>query len=305
LSFEGGRRSFGIEGYAPAEGEDMEVHFSVVGPGYFETVKTPIARGRALSATDAKGRGAVVVNQAFVNRYWPGKSGLGERIVAHRSVDGRSVETPMEVAGVAQNGKYVSLGEEARPFIFYPQSHLYEAQMNVLLRTSGDPARLAAEVRSAVASLDPNLPLFDFKTLEQHLGLALFPVRAVAWLLGLMGALALFLAVLGLHGVLSYSVSRRTREIGIRMAIGAQRDAVLRMILGFGARLTTAGLALGLLAALGVTRFLTFLLYGISPLDPLTFVLVPGLLLAVSLGAAALPARRAAAVEPVEALREE
>jgi ABC-type antimicrobial peptide transport system permease subunit len=120
-----------------------------------------------------------------------------------------------------------------------------------------------------------------------------------------MGALALFLAVLGLHGVLSYSVSRRTREIGIRMAIGAQRDAVLRMILGFGARLTTAGLALGLLAALGVTRFLTFLLYGISPLDPLTFVLVPGLLLAVSLGAAALPARRAAAVEPVEALREE
>ena len=160
-------------------------------------------------------------------------------------------------------------------------------------------------MRSAVASLDPNLPLFDFRTLEQHLGLALFPVRAVAWPLGLMGSLALFLAVLGLHGVLSYSVSRRTREIGIRMAIGAQRDAVLRMILGFGARLTTAGLALGILAAFGVTRFLTFLLYGISPLDPLTFVLVPGLLLAVRLGAAALPARRAAAVEPIEALREE
>lgn len=305
LSFEGGRRSLGIFGYTPAEGEDMEVHYSVVGLGYFETLKTRITRGRALSSTDATGPGAVVVNQAFVNRYWPGKSGVGERIVAHRRVDGRSAETPMEVVGVAQDGKYISLGEAATPFIYYPQSHLYEAQMNVLLRTNGDPARLATEVRSAVASLDPNLPLFDFRTLEQHLGLALFPVRAVAWLLGLMGSLALFLAVLGLHGVLSYSVSRRTREIGIRMAIGAQRDAVLRMILGFGARLTTAGLALGILAAFGVTRFLTFLLYGISPLDPLTFVLVPGLLLAVSLGAAALPARRAAAVEPIEALREE
>ncbi len=305
LSFEGGRRSLGIDGYTPAEGEDMEVHYSVVGAGYFETLKTPITRGRAFSATDVTGPGVVVVNQAFVNRYWPGKSGVGERFVVPRRVVGQSVETTMEVVGGAQVGKYISLGEAATPFIYYPQSHLYEAQMNVLLRTNGDPARLATEVRSAVASLDPNLPLFDFRTLDQHLGLALFPVRAVAWLLGLMGALALFLAVLGLHGVLSYSVSRRTREIGIRMAIGAQRDAMLRMILGYGARLTTAGLALGILAAFAVTRFLTFLLYGISPLDPLTFVLVPGLLLAVSLGAAALPARRAAAVEPIEALREE
>ncbi len=175
----------------------------------------------------------------------------------------------------------------------------------MLLRTDGPAPRVTAEVRRAMASLDSSLPLFDFKTLEQHLGLALFPVRAVAWLLGLMGSLALFLAVLGLHGVLSYSVSRRTREIGIRMALGARREAVLQMIVGFGARLSVTGVALGVIAALGATRFLTFLLYGISPLDPLTFVLVPGLLLAVSLGAAAFPARRAASIEPVEALREE
>ncbi|MBK5257659.1 MAG: FtsX-like permease family protein, partial [Vicinamibacteria bacterium] len=205
----------------------------------------------------------------------------------------------------AKDGKYDSLGEEPTPFIYYPQSHFYNGEMHVLLRSSAPSTRLTAEVKSAVASLDSTLPLFDFKTLEQHLGLALFPVRAVAWLLGLMGSLALFLAVLGLHGVLSYSVSRRTREIGIRMALGARREAVLRMIMSFGARLTGAGLILGVIGASGVTRFLTFLLYGISPLDPLTFALVPGLLLAVSLAAAALPARRAAAIEPVEALREE
>jgi hypothetical protein len=226
-------------------------------------------------------------------------------VTVHRRVAGALVEAPLEVVGVARDGKYNSLGEAPTPFIFYPQSHVYEAEMNVLLLTTGDRSGLSADVRSAVAAMDPALPLFDFKTLEQHLGIALFPVRAVAWLLGLMGGLALFLAALGLHGVLSHSVSRRTREIGIRMALGAGRDRVLRMILGFGARLTLSGLALGLLAALGVTRFLTFLLYGISPVDPVTFVAIPMILLSVSLAAAALPARRAARVEPVDALREE
>lgn len=305
LSLDGGRRSLGIEGYTAQPGEDLEVHFSEVSPGYFETMKTPLTSGRAFARTDATGPGVVVVNEAFVRRYWPGKQGIGQRVVTHREFGGKVVATPMEVVGIAKDGKYNSLGEEPTPFIYYPQSHFYNPQLSVLLRTDGPAPRVTAEVRRAMASLDSSLPLFDFKTLEQHLGLALFPVRAVAWLLGLMGSLALFLAVLGLHGVLSYSVSRRTREIGIRMALGARREAVLQMIVGFGARLSVTGVALGVIAALGATRFLTFLLYGISPLDPLTFVLVPGLLLAVSLGAAAFPARRAASIEPVEALREE
>jgi len=247
----------------------------------------------------------VVVNEAFVRRFWPGQPALGRRVVVPRRAAGALVETPMEVVGITRDGKYKSLGEEPTPFIYYPSSHLYSAEMNVLLRAQVEPARLGVEVRNAMAALDPNLPVYDFRTLEQHLGIALFPVRAVAWLLGLMGMLALFLAVLGLYGVLAYSVSCRTREIGIRMALGARRDTVVRMILGFGARLTITGLALGLLAALGVTRFLKFLLYGISPVDPLTFVLIPSILLAVSLAAAALPARRASRVEPVIVLREE
>jgi predicted permease len=305
LTLGGGRRSLEVEGYERRPGEDTEIDYSVVGPGYFETIRTPLVAGRGFVAQDAAGPGAVVVNQAFVRRFWPGQQALGRRVVVPRRVGGAMVETPMEVIGVTRDGKYNSLGEQPTPFIYYPHSHLYTAEMNVLLRTSGDQARLALDVRGAMAELDPALPVYDFRTLEQHLGIALFPARAVAWLLGLMGLLALFLAVLGVYGVLSYSVTRRTREIGVRMALGATREGVVRMIVGLGARLTAAGLGLGLLAAFAVTRFLGFLLYGISPLDPTVFVVVPSLLLGVSLAAAALPARRAARVEPVVALRDE
>jgi len=305
LTLGGGRRSLEVEGYQRRPGEDTEVDYSVVAPGYFETMRTALASGRGFDAREAAGPGTVVVNEAFVRRFWPGQQALGRRIVVPRRVAGARLETPMEVIGVARDGKYNSLGEEPTPFVFYPHSHLYRPEMNVLLRTDADPARLAGEVRNAVAALDPALPVYDFRTLEQHLGIALFPARSVAWLLGLMGLLALFLAVLGVYGVLSYAVTRRTREIGVRMALGATREAVLGMIVGLGARLTAAGLGLGLLAAVALTRFLGFLLYGISPLDPAVFVAVPSLLLAVALAAAALPARRASRVEPAIALREE
>jgi len=305
LSFAGGRRSLDVPGYAKGKGEDMEVHFSVVGPDYFRTMRTDLVEGRGFTAEDAAGAGSVVVNQAFARKYFAGKPALQQRVVMHHRVNGEFRETPVDVIGVARDGKVNSLGEDPTPFIYYPLSHLYESEMTVLLRTSGSRAGLSTDVRQAVAALDPVLPVFDFKTLEQHLGLALLPVRAVSSLLGLMGTVALFLAALGLHGVLSYSVSRRTREIGVRMALGAGRDLILRMVLATGAKLTTAGLGLGLIAAFAATRFLTFLLYGISPLDPVTFVLIPMILLAVGLGAAALPARRAARVQPAEALRDE
>lgn len=305
LSFGGGRRSLDVPGYVQGRGEDMEVHFSVVGPDYFRTMRTTLVEGRGFTVEDAGGPGGVVVNQAFARKYFAGQRPLEQRVIMHGRMNGEFRETPMDVIGVTRDGKVNSLGEEPTPFIYYPLSHLYQAQMDVLLRTNGPRAGLFADVRKAVAALDPALPVFDFRTLEQHLSLALFPVRAVSFLLGLMGSVALFLAALGLHGVLSYSVSRRTREIGIRMALGATRDRVVRAILGFGARLTVAGLVLGLLAAAAATRFLTFLLYGISPLDPATFVAIPLVLLAVGLSAAAQPARRAARVQPVEALRDE
>jgi len=305
LSPGGGRRSPDVEGYTPAAGEDMEVHFAVVAPGYFELMRVPLARGRGLDATDAAGPGVVVVNDAFVRRFWPGQSGIGRRVVVQVRSNGRPVATPMEVVGVTRDGKYNSLGEEPTPFIYYPATHLFEPETHVVLRTEGSPAALVAPVRRAIAELDPHLPVYDVKTLDEHVGISLFPVRAVTWLLGTMGALGAALASIGLGGVLAYRVSRRTREIGIRMALGASRRSVLTMVVGAGIRLAALGLGIGMIGAFGVTRFVTFLLYGVSPIDPVTFAGITILLVFVAAGAAVVPARRAAGVEPTEALRTE
>ncbi len=302
LSLGGGRQGLRVVGYEPGPGEDMEVHSSFVGPGYFETMRTPLARGRGFAVADGPGApGVVVVNEAFVRRYWPGRDGLGERLVA----GDRTGEKTLEVIGVARDGKYNSLGEEPTPFVFYPHRQLHRDEMSVIVRSSGDPAALAPAVRREVAALDGRLPVFDVKSLEAHLGTALFPVRAAATLLGLTGALALLLAAIGLYGVLSYAVALRTREIGVRVALGAGRADVGALVVGRGLRLAGAGVALGLVLALGVTRFLAFLLYGTSPLDPLTFAAIPALLLAVALVAAWEPARRALRIDPAVCLREE
>lgn len=305
LALGGGRRGLGVEGYTPAQGEDMEVHYSVVAPGYFETMRTALAEGRGFDRTDASGPGVVVVNEAFVRRFWPGQAARGRRVIVPRRVAGEVVDTPMAVVGVARDGKYTSLGEDPTPFVFYPASHLYEAEMTVLVRTAGSPTTLVAGIRQAVAALDAGLPVYDVRTLEQHVGLSLFPVRAVAWLLGAMGALALLLAGVGLYGVLAQTVARRTREIGIRMAVGATERHVMTAVVGGALRLTLIGAGLGLAAAFGVTRFLGFLLYGVNPLDPATFAGMVILLAAVGVAAAAVPARRAARVDPFEALRAE
>lgn len=211
----------------------------------------------------------------------------------------------MAVVGVARDGKYTSLGEDPTPFVFYPASHLFEPAMTVLVRTAGSPTSLVAGIRQAVAALDAGLPVYDVKTLEQHVGLSLFPVRAVAWLLAAMGGLVLLLAGIGLYGVLAQAVARRTREIGIRMAVGATERHVMTAVVGGALRLTLIGAGIGVAAAIGVTRFLGFLLYGVSPLDPATFAGMVIVLAVVRVAAAAVPASRAARVDPSEALRAE
>ena len=302
LTLGGERRGFRAVGYEPGPGEDMEVASSFVGADYFETMRTALARGRGFTKQDAPGtRPVVVVNEAFVRRFWPGRDGLGERLVAPWHGD----EVEMEVVGVARDGKYGSLGEEPTPYIFYPQRQLYRSQMAVVVRTQGESTALAPELQRSVHALDPALAVYDVRTLRAHLGTALYPARAAAVLLALTGVLALFLAAIGLYGVLSYLVELRTREIGVRMALGARREDVVRLVVGRGLRLAGAGLAIGLALAAGVTRLAAFLLYGTSPLDPLTFASVLALLLGVAFVAAWTPARRAAGVEPMVALREE
>jgi predicted permease len=302
LTLGGERRSFRAVGYEPGPGEDMEVASSFVGADYFETMRTPLARGRGFTRGDAPGtRPVVVVNEAFVRRFWPGRDGLGERLAA----PWHGGEVEMEVIGIARDGKYTSLGEQPTPYIFYPHRQLYRSQMAVVVRTQGDPTAVLPEVRRHVAALDATLPVYEVKTLVAHLGTALFPARAAATLLGLTGCLALLLAAVGLYGVLAYLVTLRTREIGVRVALGARREDVLRLVVGRGLHLTATGLAIGLVLAALVTRFASFLLYGTSPLDPATFAAVVILLLGVALVAAWMPARRAAAVEPIVALRED
>jgi len=300
------RRTVEIEGYQFAEGEDREVHFSQVGPGYFRALRVPLLAGRDLLPSDsADGPGAAVVNEAFVGRYWPGQDPLGKRITSGWRVGKDIQEKSFQVVGVARDGKYNSLGEEATPFIFYPHEQAYAPEVTVVVRTRTEPASLADSARAMVRSLDASLPVFNIRTLESQMGVALLPVRMAASLLGAMGTLALVLAAVGIYGVISFAVSQRTRELGVRMALGAQRRDILRLILRQGMTLTLLGCALGLAAAVGVTRFLTFLLYGISPLDPVTFIGIPLLLAGVALLACWVPARRAARVDPMVALRYE
>lgn len=299
----GGRSGITIEGYNTQQGEDMEVHNSTVAPGYFETLRIAMQQGRTFDAQDqANAPGAVIVNEAFARRYWPGQNALGKRIQMG-SGDGTDNAPYLTVVGVTKDGKYNSLGEEATPFFYRAATQAYVSTPTLLVRTQSNPTNALATVRSAVEALDKNLPLYDVKTMRQHLGIALLPARLAGSALGIFGLLALLLAAAGLYGVMANVVAGRTREIGIRMALGADALAVLRLILQQGMRLVLIGLGLGLAAALAVTHLLKSLLFGVSTTDPLTFAGIAVLLTAVALLACWIPARRATKVDPMIALR--
>jgi predicted permease len=281
--------------------EGVSTGFNVVGPNYFKTMETPLRRGRDFTEADRKGApGVVVLNETLAAKLWPNEDPLGKRL----SVSG--LEGPfLEVVGVARDGKYRSLGEEPHPYIYQPVLQSYDPKMTLVVRTTGEPQSVATAVREQIRGLDANLPVADVKTLRDQLDLSLFPSRVAAWTLGGFGVLALLLAAIGIYGVVSYSVAQRTREIGVRMALGAKEKDVLGLVLGEGLFVIAIGLAVGLVLAAGATRVIGGFLYGVGATDPLTFAAVPVLLGCVALVASYIPARRATKVDPLVALRYE
>lgn len=277
-----------------------QIDTATVSPGYFETMGIPVVKGRVFADADTRESPKVaVINETFAARFWPGQDPLGKRVRVGRD-GGYS-----EVIGVVKDGKYRTLGESNRPYVYRSLSQLFESDATLIARVTGDSSAVIAGIRREAKQLDEKVPDLGLTSVEEAIAVSLIFPRAGAALFGLFGVLGLILASLGLYGVIAYVVSQRTHEIGVRMALGAQRSHIFQMILGHGLKLTGIGVALGLAGALAMTRVITVLLYGVSPTDPLTFSLVTAALLLVAALACFIPARRAAAVEPLIALRYE
>jgi len=289
-----------IEGAPPARGAQAPYAlYSSVTPGYFQTMEIPLIAGRVFTERDREGTTKIVIiNETFARRFWPGQDAIGKRFRYSRA-DGPLVE----VAGAVKDGKYFSLGEEPKPFFYFPLLQDYEEPTTLIARTTNNPNAALATIRGEVFKLDPTMPFTEVKTMTEHLSLSLFPLRIGASVVGSFGLLALLLAAIGIYGVMAFAVSQRTREIGIRMALGAQGRDVLRLILKQGVLLLLVGLGLGLAGALLLTRLMTSVLYGVSATDVVTFASVTALLGLVALVACWLPARRATQVDPMIALR--
>jgi predicted permease len=292
------RRGVEVEGYTPREGEEMEFGVNTVGVGYFETMDIPLVQGRGFESSDREGGTPVaVVNESFARRFWPGEEPIGRRFTTGRG--GTRV-----VVGVARDGKYWSLTEDPQPHFYEPFAQAYEADMVLLVRSGSDPRSILPALIREARALDPELPI-EANTMTEHLGFALLPQRIGAAVLGVFGAVAALLAAFGLYGVMSYVVSQRTAEIGIRMALGARSRDVRMLVVRRALALTLTGLVLGLAGALAATRVLASFLVDVSPTDPATLMSVALLFTSVALLASWLPARRAASVDPIRALRSE
>lgn len=285
-----------IDGYAPAKDEDMRLNYETVGPLYFETMRIPLLRGRDFDERDQDSApGVVIINETMAQRYWPQGDALGKRL--------KLTKGWLQVVGIAKDVKNRSLTEAPQPFLYVPLLQDYRSNMILVTRTVIEPEKMLHAIQTEVAALDPQIPMFDVKTLEEHIGVSLFLQRMAATLLSIFGLLALSLAALGLYGVMAYAVSQRTREMGIRIAVGATQGNVLKLILGQGLLLCVVGMTGGLIIASVVTRFSVHLLYGVTATDPTTFTSVALVLVAVTLLACYLPARRATQIDPMIALR--
>lgn len=289
-----------VDGVEPPPGaRSWGIDETVVDPEFFEAAGIPILRGRNFSDTDLpEGIRVAIVSEVFAERFWPGQDPIGKVV---RRESGQE----LEVVGIARATKVRTLGEPPRPFIYTPYSQRYTAYLTAVLQTRGRPEAILQAAFRTLREMDPEMVVMESKTLERHLGVQLMPARLGALLASVFAIVALALASIGLYGVVSYAVSRRGREMGIRMSLGAAPGAVARQVVREGMVLVGVGVGLGLAMALAGAQILRSLLYGVGALDPVTFIGVPVILLAVTLAAAYLPARRASRVDPVRALKAE
>lgn len=299
--------TFQIEGHPVPEAEAPSADIKVVTPDYFHTLEIPLLAGRDFTERDdANAPGVVIVNQAFAQRYFPNQNALGQHITPGASNHGKP--QPREIVGVVGNVKSRRLDVGDRPEYYVPDTQLNFGSMSVCLRTSVEPHSVTSAIRNVVASMDPDLPLYDVKTMDDYLAATLATPRFQAILLEAFAGLALLLTAIGLYGVVAYAVAQRTHEIGLRITLGASRSSVIRMVLKSGFRLTAIGLAGGVAVSLVAARFISSLssvLFGVKPADALTFAFVVVIMALVSLLACYIPAWRASKVDPMVALRYE
>ncbi len=295
--------SFKIEGLPePAPGQEPKTGVCVTDVNYFQAMQIPLKRGRMFTAHEAtEMRHVVVINEALAEKYFQGEDPLGKQI----TINMKDENVPSEIIGIVGDSKHKSLDGEVEPMSYWPHPELAFPFMTLVMRTPGDAANLAAGARAVIQSLDNEQPVSDVRTLEGLLSNSIARARFSGLLLTVFAGVALVLATIGIYGVISYGVSQRGHEIGVRMALGAQTRDVVGLILRKGMLLVTIGLVAGLGGAFALTRVMTTLLFGVTPTDALTFVSVSALLLAVALLACYIPARRATKVDPLLALRYE
>jgi putative ABC transport system permease protein len=299
LSFRVGVNGFAIEGRPPvAPGQEPQADYRMVTPGYFRTMGIGLRQGRLFDDhDDSDSKQVALVNDAMVRKHFPTQNPLGQRLLMGG--------TPVEIVGVVADAKLYGLDSPIEPAIYTPHAQHPAQSMGLAVHTDGDPAAIAAAVRREILKLDPEQPISNVRTMEQVLADSLMLRRISMLMLIVFAALALTLATVGVYGLTAYSVSRRTHEIGLRVALGANQGQILRLVVLRGLAISGIGAAVGLAAAFQLTRALSAMLYGVTATDPLVFTVVPLLLIAVAVVASYVPARKATRIDPLLALRYE
>jgi predicted permease len=285
-----------VPGYTAAPGQTPMACYNAVGPGYFASVGAALKQGREFTRLDRMGAPSVaVVNEEMVRKFWYGRDPIGQHI--------RSGGRLLEIVGVVRDSIYRDLRESKTAVFYVPLLQTSQRSATLVLRSAGDPASALAQLSAAARRIDPTVPLYGMRTLEAQIAGTLSPERMLALVSSLFAVFAVLLAMVGLYGVLAYAVAQRSREIGIRMALGAAPGRVVRAVVQDALRMVAIGLVLGIPLSLGASRWISTSLYGLQPGDPLTYVCIVAVLAVASLAAAFVPSRRAASVDPMVVLR--